>query len=208
MEEFRLSDILGRQIFHENIKQAFEPVTGTSKKTSENITKTIMLPLIENNKAIEKLNENGTDLTNDKGMISPCLASSSINFSKPENKKQIKFKEHHNSIRMIDFSLNGGVPVTLYSKMLTFRDSKKSFKLKEDLLENNTNYDFNVRHSYPKDQNLNYEFGKDMNFNIMQKRRKSDRDKSLVKLPKQKAIMASWISTIFLPSDPKELCDR
>ena len=48
-----------------------------------------------------------------------------------------------------------------------------------------------------------------MNFNIKQKGRKSDRDKSMVKLLKSPAIMASGISnTKFLSSDPDELCDR
>ena len=44
--------------------------------------------------------------------------------------------------------------------MLNFRDSNKSFKLDEDLLETMTNYDFKVRHSNPKDQKLIYEFAK------------------------------------------------
>ena len=93
--------------------------------------------------------------------------------------------------------------------MLLFRDSKKSFKLDGDLLETMTNYDFNVSHSVPKDRKLIYEFGKEMNFNIKQKGRKSDRDKSMIKLLKSAAIMASGISNaIFLSSDPDELCDR
>ena len=72
-----------------------------------------------------------------------------------------------------------------------------------------TNYDFNVSHSDPKDQKLIYEFGKEMNFNIKQKRRKSDRDKSMIKLLKSPAIMASGVSNIiFLSSDLDELCDR
>ena len=110
---------------------------------------------------------------------------------------------------MNDFLINEGIPVTLFSNMLLFRDSKKSFKLDGDLLEAITNYDFNVSHSNPKDQKLIYEFGKEMNFNIKQKGRKSDRDKSMIKLLKSPAIMASGVSnTIFLSSDPDELCDR
>ena len=45
-----------------------------------------------------------------------------------------------------------------------------------------TNYDFNVGLSNPKDQKLIYEFEKERNFNIKQKGRKSDRDRSLIKL--------------------------
>ena len=64
--------------------------------------------------------------------------------------------------------------------MLTFRDSNKSFKLDGDLSETKTYYDSSVSHSNPNDQKLFYEFGKEMNFNIKQKGRKSNRGKSLL----------------------------
>ena len=93
--------------------------------------------------------------------------------------------------------------------MITFRDSNKVFKLDGDLLETITNYDFNVNHSNQKDRKLIYEFAKEMNFDIRQKGNKSDRDKSIVRLLKSPKIMASGISkTIFLPTDPDELCNR
>ena len=105
--------------------------------------------------------------------------------------------------------INEGVPVTLVSNMLIFRDSNKSFKLDGDLLETMTNCDFNVGHSNQKDRKLIYEFAKEMNFNIRQKGKKSDRDKSIVRLLRSPAIMASGVSkTIILSSDPNELCDR
>ena len=47
-----------------------------------------------------------------------------------------------------------------------------------------------------------------MNFSIGQEGRKSDTDKTLIKLLKSPAIMASPISTKFLPTDPDELCDK
>ena len=80
--------------------------------------------------------------------------------------------------------------------MLSFRDSIKSFKLDGDLLETMTNYDFNVIHPKAKDQKLVYEFGKGLNFNIKQKRRKSCRAKSAIKLLTSPDIMASGVSTI------------
>ena len=71
-----------------------------------------------------------------------------------------------------------------------------------------TNYDFNVDHSNQQDQKLIYEFGKEMNFNIKE-RKKSDRDKFIIRLLKSPAIIASGISNIIiLSSDPDELCDR
>ena len=54
-----------------------------------------------------------------------------------------------------------------------------------------------------------FEFAKEMNFNIKQKGNKSNRDKSIIRLLKSPAIMASGISKIlFLSSDPDELCNR
>ena len=52
------------------------------------------------------------------------------------------------------FLINTSIPVTLYSIMLTFRDSNKSFKLDEYLLKTMSNYDFNVSLSNPKDKKL------------------------------------------------------
>ena len=144
---------------------------------------------------------------NDKGLIAPYLASSLINLFKPENKSQFRLKKDLSSTKMNDFLINEGIPVTLFSNMLLFRDSNKSFKLDGDLLETMTIYDFNVSHSDPKGQKLIYEFGKEMNFR--QKGRKSDRDKSMIKLLKSPAIMASGISNIIiLSSNPNDLSDR
>ena len=47
-----------------------------------------------------------------------------------------------------------------------------------------------------------------MKFNIEQKGRESPRDESHIRLPKTRAILASGISTSFVPSDPNELSDR
>ena len=105
--------------------------------------------------------------------------------------------------------INGGIPVTIFSNMLIFRDSNKSFKLDGDRLETITNYDFNVDHSNQQDRKLIYDFAKEMNFNIKQKGNKSNRDKSVIRLLKSPTIMASGVSkTIFLSSDPNELFDR
>ena len=82
--------------------------------------------------------------------------------------------------------------------MLTFRDGNKTFKLDGDLLETMTNCDFKVSHSNAKDQKLFFEFGKETKFNIKQKGRKSDSDRSLKKLLKSPAIVASGISNEYL----------
>ena len=70
---------------------------------------------------------------NDKCMIAPYSASSLVNLLKPENKSHFVLKKDLNSTKMKDFLVNGGIPVTLFSNMLTFRDSNKSFKLDGDI---------------------------------------------------------------------------
>ena len=205
----KLQDKLGKQNFHEDMKKVFEPVTKSLESTSQDITKTITENSINNNKAIENLNEKILELMNDNGMIARCLASSLVNLFKPENKSQFRLKNDVNSTKMNDFLMNKGIPVTLVSNLLIFRDSNKSFKLEGDLLVTITNYDFNVDHSNQQDRKLIFEFSKEMNFNIKEKGNKSDRHKSIKRLLESPAIMASGVSkTIFLSSDANELCDR
>ena len=205
----KLQDKLGEQNFHEDMKKVFEPVTKSLENTSENITKTLTENSINNNKTTENLNEKILELMNNNGLIAPYLASSLVNLFKPENKSQLRLKKDLNSTKMNDFLINEGMPVTLVSNMLIFRDSNKSFKLEGDLLETMTNYDFNVDHSNQQDRKLIYEFVKEMNFNNRQNGNKSDRDKSITRLLRSPRIMASGVSkTIFLSSDPDELCNR
>ena len=47
----RLQDKLGKQNFHEDMKEVFEPLTDKLKKTSENLTKTITETSIKNKKS-------------------------------------------------------------------------------------------------------------------------------------------------------------
>ena len=68
-------------------------------------------------------------------MIAPYLASFLVNLFEPENKNQFKLIKDHNSLRMKVFLINTSIPITLYSNMLFFRNSSRSFKLDGDLLE-------------------------------------------------------------------------
>ena len=111
-------------------------------------------------------------MLNDKGLTAPYLTSSLVNIFEPENKSQFRIIKDLNSTEMNDFPTNEGKPVTLFSKMLTFRNSNQSFRLDGDLLETMTFYDFNVSLSNPEDQKVSYDFGKEMNFNMKQRGRK------------------------------------
>ena len=89
----RLQDKLGQQNYHQNAEKVYKPLTDTIKDTSENLTKTFTETYINNNKAIENLNEKVLELANDKGMIAPYLASSLVNLFTPESKSNFIFKK-------------------------------------------------------------------------------------------------------------------
>ena len=100
VNEVRLQDRLGAQNYHENSRKIFEPMTDAIKTTSENITKTLTENSINNNKAIENLNEKILELMNQKSLIAPYLASSLVNVFKPaENKSQFRLRKDNNSIK-------------------------------------------------------------------------------------------------------------
>ena len=205
----RLQDKLGKQNFHEDMTKVFEPLTDTLKKTSENITKTITENSINNNKAISDLNEKILELMNGKGMIAPYLTKSLVEVFKKDNKSQFRLRKDNNSTKLNDFSIHGTIPVTIFSNMITFRDSNKSFRLEGDLLKLITNYKFNADHSSPQDKKLICEFAKEMNYDTKSTGRPSTRHSCIIKIFESPSIMASGISkTIILSSDPNELCDR
>ena len=205
----RLQDKLGKQNFHEDLIELFKPVTKSLEKTSENITKTITENSINNNKAIENLNEKILELMNDKGMIAPYLTTSFVEVFKKDNKSQFRLRKDNSSTKMNDFLIHGTIPVTIFSNMITFRDSNKSFRLEGDLLKLITNQKFNADHSSPQDKKLIYEFAKEMNYDTKSTGRPSTRHSSIIKILESPAIMASGISkTILLSSDTNELCDR
>ena len=209
VNEVRLQDRLGTQNYHEDSKKLFKPMTDAIKNTSENITKILTENSINNNKAIENLNEKNLELMDEKGLIVPYLASSLVNLFKPENKSQFRLKKDTNSTKMNNFLIHRGIPVTLFSNMITFRDSNKSFKLEGDLLKLITDYKFNADYSSPQDKKLIYEFAKEMNYDTKSIGRPSVRHNSIVKILNSPAIMASGISNIIiLSSNPDELCNR
>ena len=209
VQEVRLQNKLGDQNYHEDINKFFKPMTDELKNTSEKITRTLTENSINNNKAIENLNEKILELMNEQGMIASYLVSSLVEVFKKDNKSQFRLRKDPNSTKLNDFLIHGSIPVTIFSNMIVFRDSNKSFRLEGDLLKVITNYKFNVDHSNPQDKKLIYQFAKEMKYDTKSTGRPSVRHNSMVKLLDQPAIMASGFSkTIILSSDPNELCDR
>ena len=207
----KLQDKLGKQNFHEDMKKVFEPVTKSLENTSENITKAITETSIKNNLAIENIKNNLLEIMNDRGILATYLMSPLSRITNPENASQFKLVKDPSSNRVNDLKINKTIPITLYGNMLTFRDTNKQFELKGDLLEMITNSKFNVDLASLSDKKLMYDFAKEMHFDLNALGNKSTRDRKLIKLLNSPGLLvsASGVSkTIFLSSDPNELCDR
>ena len=207
----RLQDKLGKQNFHKDKKKVFEPVTKSLENTSENLTKAITETSIKNNLAIENINNNLLEIMNDRGILATYLMSPLSRITNPENSSQFKLVTDPSSNRVNDLKINKTIPITLYGNMLTFRDTNKQFELKGALLEMITNSKFNVDLASLADKKVMYDFAKEMHFDPKASGNKSTRDRKLIKLLNSPGLMlsASGLSkTIFLSSDPNELCDR
>ena len=207
----RLQDKLGKQNFHEDMKKVFEPVTKSLENTSQDITKTITETSIKNNPAIENLNNKLLEIMNDRGILASYLMSLLSKITNPENFSQFKLVRDSSSNRVNDLKIHNSIPITLYGNMLTFRDTNKQFELKGDLLEMITNSKYNVDLASLVDKKLMHDFAKEMHFDQKALGKKSTRDKTLINLLKSPGLIvsASGVSeTIFLSSDPDELCNR
>ena len=140
----RLQDKLGEQIFHEDMKKVFEPVTKLLENTSQDITETIMETSNNNNKALENLNNKGLEIMNDRGILASYLMSPSSKITNLENSTQFKLVKDPNSNTMNDLLIKITLPNTLLDNLLTFRDTGKVFELKGDLLKMITDRNYNV----------------------------------------------------------------
>ena len=57
VKQVRLVERLGKQGYHYDVKELFEPPTDTIKNTSHDITKTKTETFMKNNKALDNFNE-------------------------------------------------------------------------------------------------------------------------------------------------------
>ena len=207
----RLQDKLGKQNFHEDMKKVFEPVTETIKDVSEDVTKTMMISSKENNQALENLNNKLLEIMNDRGILATYLMSPLSKITNPELSSQFKLVKDSNSNKVNDLKINKTIPITLHDNLLTFHDSNKQFELKGDLLKMMTNKNYNVDLASLSEKNLMCDFANEMNFDTKAQGNKSTRHRSLINLLKSPVLIVSasgTSNTIFLPSDPDELCSR
>ena len=186
------------------------PVTKSLENTCQDITKTITESSIKNNQAIENLDNELLEIMNDRGILASYLMSPLSKITNPENTSQFKLVKDPSSNRVIDLKIHNSIPITLYGNILTFRDTGKKIEL-TDLLEMITNSKYNVNLASLADKKLMYDFAEEMNFDLKAVGKKSTRDRTLIKLLNSPGLMvsASGVSkTIFLSSDPNDLCDR
>ena len=148
---------------------------------------------------------------NNRGVLATYLMSPLSRITNPENSTQFKLVKDYNSNRVNDLLINNTIPITLYGKILTFRDTGKNFELKGDLLEMITNTKYNADLASLQDKKLMYDFAKEMHSDQKAVGNKSIRDRKLIKLLTSPVLMVSasgTSKTIFLSSDPNELGDR
>ena len=192
------------------MKKVFEPVTKSLENTTENLTKAITESSTKNNQAIENLNNKLLEIKNDRGILATYLMSRISKITNPEKTSQVRLEKDHNSNRVDDLLMKNKPPITLYNNLITFRDTGKEFELKGDLLKMITNNKYNVDLASLQDKKLMYNFAKEMHFDQKAVGKKSTRDRTLIKLLKSPGLIvsASGITkTIFLSSDPDELCE-
>ena len=84
---------------------------------------------LENNKALENLNDKLLEVMNDGGILASYLMSPLSKTTNPENTSQFNLVKDHNSIRIIDLLIHNTIPVALFNHLLTFRDTSKEFEL-------------------------------------------------------------------------------
>ena len=112
----------------------------------------------------------------------------------PENTSQFKLVKVSSSKRINNLLIGNTKPVTFYDNLLTFRDIGEIIELEGDLLKMTTNKNYNVDHASLLEKNLSYDFAKEMYFDVKAQGNKSTRDRTLTKLLKSSAFVASRFS--------------
>ena len=147
----------------------------------------------------------------DRGILASFLLPPFSKNINPENISQFKLRKDSNSNRVNDLLKHNSVPITLHDTLLPLRDTDKTFGLKGDFLERITNKNYNVDLASSSDTKSMYDIAKEKNFDLKAQGNESIRDRTLINLLKSPGltISASRVSqTIYLPSDPNQLCDR
>ena len=115
----------------------------------------------------------------------------------PEDSTQFRLVKYPSSNKVNDLLIKNTLTITLHDNLLTFRDTGKIFEIKGELLKKIPNKNYNVDLASLVDKKLLYEVVKKMHFDVEGTSSKSTRDRTLIKILKSPAIMASGVSTTF-----------
>ena len=229
LKQERLKEKLGKQDFHYDIEEVFEPVTNNQKKELKAINEAAeeqRLALTESVKAIREANTSNIEqykyiteknnkllnqLVNSKSVDSSIIKTIA-NLLSDKNKSQFKI-EQNDPKNPNSFTINPTNPqnITFSGSNMIFEDGR-TYNLNNPDLQyfiTNTSIDREINNL---ETISNFLF--DMKYNSSEGDKKSDRYKFIKDLQSypssQEELEAGSIfpEIIFLPSDPNELVDR
>ena len=155
VKQIRLVEKLGKQGYHYDIKERFEPTTNSIKAVSEDVTRTMMESCKENSKELvtfSALSNKLLGIKNDWGIIASYLLSPPSKITTPENTSQFILVKDSNSNRISDLLIHNTITVTLYDNFLIFRDTNKEFEIQGDLSEMITYENYKVDLAFLQDE--------------------------------------------------------
>ena len=174
----------------------FEFVTKSIKDVSADVTKTMTETSKENNKALQNLHNKLLEVMNDRGILACYLMSLVSKITSFEHTSQFKLIKDPSSNSANDLLVSKSIPFTLIDHLLTFRDTDEKVQIQGDLLKMITSKNYNVNLAKHSVKKLVSDFAKELYFDKKVLVNKSTRDKTVIRLLKSPAIMASRISTI------------
>ena len=155
VKQVRLVEKLGKQGYHYDIKELFEPITKAVTDSNQKLhdeTKSTT-KAIENLDESEKNNKT-LESRNEHEVLHSSLIRPIAKLLVPRNKSQFRLLDDPVSDKWNAYKMNGE-KVTLYDDKLLFRDSGVVFTLRGNILSMITDYDFNKTESPDAKQIIN-----------------------------------------------------
>ena len=217
----RLKQLLGKQDFHYDMEEVFEPVTENQKQNQSkqqelsekqiqalrDSTQTTTQAIENQTRAIEHSSEmlNKTLQTSIKDANSNQVDSSIVktvsNLLNTQSQFRLEPVEGNPNLFIINPFTNPQ-QVLIKGSTMTFQNGNTYYLNDPDL----SNFITNTQHDKIKDIAVKYTFLRDMNYNLSYGDKKSNRY-NFVKSMLQPQI-GSGLNFVFLPSDPDELVDQ
>ena len=230
----RLKEKLGKQDFHYDMEEVFEPVTEKQSKqqelsekqiqvlrdstqtttqaiqdqtraiqeSSNTLNKKLHKSVKEYNKITNRNNQIVTDLVN-SNQVDSSIVKTVSNLLNDNNKSQFSLEPVEGSSNLFTINPTDPQQVLIKGSTMTFENGN-TYNLNDPDLQyfmTNTKIDKEIQN-----ENLIYNFLKDMKYNINYGDKKSHRYyfiKAMLQLQ-----IGSGLNFIFLPSDPDELVDQ